>query len=153
MEEKKLSQPLSTRQIIGRIVISIIITLIVVALLRNDCRRVLPFILYSYLLHDYERLQKLKSYLILCGTASAFTLLSFWAINHYQDPSVEEWMFLPLSLLLVQRPLRWLFIEILGREPVVKRRAPALDFFYGIVLIVGSIGINTLAYQLFSAMK
>lgn len=146
------SNPLQSTSIAKKLIlaiIGIIVLFLLIVMMQSDYRFFLPLLLFVYLSCDYQRLRKLKGYLILFGTTIACTLLFAWARNHYEDTLIEFFLFFPLSLLLIQPPLRGLFIALVEREPVVEKPAPSIaDFLYTIALLGGSAGVGYLLNQL-----
>lgn len=137
--------PPNTPSTTRKVVICLLGALAVLAFgvaIQTQYRMLLPILLGTYLTVDYKRLQTRKSYLRLLGLTAFCTILFTAAMLHYQDASMGFALVMPLSLLMIQPPLRWLFISIMNREPVVEKPAPSmLDFVYTIALVGGSMGI------------
>lgn len=132
-------------------IMGVIVLFLLAVMMQSKFRFFLPLSLFVYLSCDYQRLRKLKGYLLLFGVTTVCTLLFTWARNHYEDTLIEFFLFFPLSLLLVQPLLRGVFIALAEREPVVEKPAPSIaDFLYTMALLGGSAGVGYLLNQLLS---
>lgn len=129
-EEERRSNSASTRKIAVWGVIGAITTFMFAISIQREFRALLPIALFSILLASYQPLQKLKGYLAFFTITVVCTGLFIWATDYYQDADMRNLLFFPLSAILIQPPLRGLFIALVGREPVMEKPIPSIaDFF------------------------
>lgn len=88
-----------------------------------------------YLFADYKFLHYNKNYLFSLALALVVLCYGFFLEHRYPSFNgrgfVQIGMALPVFLLLVQRPFRYIFKAIMKREPVVDKPAPSVaDFIY-----------------------
>lgn len=100
---------------------------------------VIGFAVWGWLTFDYKILQVDKLYFSSVGLGLAIFLYGLF-LNKYFDensPMIQSATTMPISLLIIQRPLRLGFIRVMKREPKVEKPAPSLaDFIYIFLLLM-----------------
>lgn len=101
------------------------------------------FGIWFWYILDYKMLQHLSFYLIAFAISIItiiYSYLIFQKLLPFNFRLIKPASYLPIFLLLIQFPLRKLFIAIFKREPVVDKPAPSTaDFFYTIILWMTSL--------------
>lgn len=99
----------------------------------------LSFGLVMWFFGDYKLLQRKKLYFILLGLSTGFAIYGYF-LNRILEESggaknVPLFMSLPMLFLLLQKPFRFVFMQLMNREPVVDKPAPSVaDFIYMLLL-------------------
>ncbi|MDR2118873.1 MAG: hypothetical protein LBP25_05020 [Tannerellaceae bacterium] len=104
--------------------------------------------------HDEYEMLQLKRYYLYCLIMSMAILCYGICIKLLlRDLDVKFFdigCFYPTSLLLSQKPLRWIFIKTYKREPVVdKPPIPLVDFAYTLLLYIAGFFISMFITSLF----
>lgn len=114
----------------------------------------LGFAVWSWFLYDYKMLRSDEYYYKCLALAIGILIIDYFfgrfflTFNGWQrlNPSV----ILPFFFLVVQRPLRFAFIKIMKREPVVDKPSPSLaDGIYTFVLIMLPIIVSIFIFPSF----
>ena len=109
----------------------------------------ISFAVWGWLTFDYKILQIDKLYFGSLGLVLAIFLYGLF-LNDYFDENitmVESATTMPIFLLIVQRPLRLIFIKLMKREPKVENPAPSFaDFVYIFTLWMATILIPVFYY-------
>jgi len=104
--------------------------------------------IWAWFIFDYKMLQYLSFYLIALAISIIVVIYSSFLLSKlfpFDYRFVKTLSFLPLFLLIIQLPLRRLFIILFKREPVVDKPAPSIaDFFYSMILWMSSLIIPIL---------
>jgi hypothetical protein len=99
--------------------------------------------IWGWFIFDYKMLQHLSFYLMALAISILIIIYSSFLIHKLlplDNRFIRSASFLPFFLLIIQFPLRRLFIKILKREPVIDKPAPSLaDFVYTMILWMASI--------------
>lgn len=100
---------------------------------------IIAFAVWVWLMMDYEILQENKLYLMLLGLGLAVLAYGHWLNIHYAYKDKSSLVLIgtsmPILLLMVQRPLRFVFVKIMKRVPKVEKPAPSFaDFIYMVLL-------------------
>lgn len=106
---------------------------------------------FVWLLHDYKLLQVTKLYFKALAIGLAIFGYTYLLQHLSEDKNLEPtFMFaskMPILLLIVQRPLRFTFKQIMKREPVVDNPAPSVaDLVYILILWMASIVVPAIYY-------
>mgnify|MGYP001564472531 CR=1 FL=1 len=101
---------------------------------------------------DYKMLQ-LNRYNLYCFFVAALLFLYGFIVRNYDDHTMEKApifvLSMPLSCILIQRPLRLIFIRTLKREPVIEKPMPTLaDGLYGLILLMSSVLLSNFIEQI-----
>ena len=86
---------------------------------------------------DYRMLRINKYYLRCLGISILFAVYGILLHNKYENN--DSIALSPLILLILQRPIRHLFIKLFKREPNVNNSENLIDFIYILILFLGSI--------------
>jgi len=110
----------------------------------------IAFAVWGWLTFDYRMLQIDKLYFGSLGLGLAIFLYGLF-LNDYFDENimmVQSATTMPIFLLIVQRPLRLIFIRLMKREPKVEKPAPSFaDFVYIFTLWMVTILIPVFYYS------
>ena len=110
---------------------------------------IIAFAVWGWLTFDYKILQIDKLYFGSLGLGLAIFLYGLF-LNDYFDENitmVQSATTMPIFLLIVQRPLRLIFIKLMKREPKVEKPAPSFaDFAYIFTLWMVTILIPAFYY-------
>lgn len=102
----------------------------------------------GWLVLDYKLLQisRYYNYCLLIGVAIFFyNIIANRLITDHLNGLIAFGAVYPLSLLVIQKPLRLIFIRMFKREPIVEKPAPSfLDFVYTMFLLFALLGIPVL---------
>lgn len=116
------------------------------------------FFIFLGMLHwflgDYKMLRVTIFYLRSLGLAVLLILYNMALLrpefidDHRQIEVLTYLSLWPFSLLLIQRPARWVFIRVMKREPVTGSDQDLPDFLYLLIMIGGSV-LTTLSFMKF----
>jgi hypothetical protein len=107
---------------------------------------ILVFSVIIWFHSDYEMLRVDKYYNYSFLIAVANLIYGFLIKDYLPDENIFLYygFYFPLVLLIVQKPLRLVFIRKFDREPIIERTSPFWDTIYGLTLIILTIGIVSL---------
>lgn len=98
--------------------------------------------IWLWFFSDYEMLRIDKLYFRCIFIATSFSIYGIWMFNYFGN-SADVLMFLssmsPLTLLILQRPIRKLYIKHLKREPKIDNHGQFADLMYSLFLMLSSI--------------
>lgn len=95
---------------------------------------------------DYKMLQSDRHYLYSLGIAIGYFLFILTKNGEFNKNVLDFGALYPLTLLVVQKPTRLIYIAILNREPVIDKPPPT--FWDGIYMIVLFFGFGVLPFIL-----
>ncbi len=95
---------------------------------------------------DYKMLQSNKHYVYSLVIAFCYLLFILFYHGTFDDGLLDYGALYPLSLLLIQKPARYIFRLTYKREPVIHK--PILTFADGLYLFVLFIGLSVFPYIL-----
>ncbi|MDD4971980.1 MAG: hypothetical protein PHT07_21345 [Paludibacter sp.] len=98
----------------------------------------------SWFFGDYKMLQinKYYNYCLLLATVSLCYSLLIRHLQPYNTDLIKFSSAFPISLIVIQKPLRLIFIRLFKREPIVDKPAPSfLDGVYMLLLFFSSLSL------------
>lgn len=110
------------------------------------------FVLWCWLFIDYKILRTDSTYLYcmkLSVVFASYGIVLFFMLAEIGHIHLILSSLLPLILLLVQRPMRKLYMKIMKREPKIDSRGKISDVIYTMTLLYVSLGISIYLGQLY----
>ncbi len=106
--------------------------------------------IWLWFFSDYEMLRKNNYYLMCLGISVLYAVYAIALNIHYKDEDNVLMHFgalHPLTLLLVQRPLRQFYVIFFNTEPKVDRHGKFTDLLYTLILFSVTITIPLLIME------
>lgn len=110
------------------------------------------FVLWSWFYLDYRILQTYSTYsncMKLSVVFASYGIVLFFMLAEIGHIHLILSSLLPLILLLVQRPMRKLYMNLIKREPKIDNRGKFSDLIYTLTLFIASLGLIIYIGQLF----
>jgi hypothetical protein len=105
---------------------------------------------WGWLIYDYKILQNDKMYYSSIGLGLAIFFYGLFLSKNFDEniSMIQSVISMPIFLLIIQRPLRFLFIKIMKREPKVEKPAPSFaDFLYIFILWMTTLIILAMYFE------
>ena len=110
----------------------------------------ISFGVWGWLIYDYKILQIDKLYYSSVGLGLAILFYGLFLSKNIDENNsmIQSVISMPIFLLIIQRPLRFLFIKIMKREPKVEKPAPSFaDFLYIFILWMTTLIILAMYFE------
>jgi hypothetical protein len=111
---------------------------------------VVAFSVWFWLTFDYKILQVDKLYFSSVGLGLAIFLYGLFLNEKFDEniPMIQSVTTMPIFLLIIQRPLRLVFIIVMKREPQVEKPVPSIaDFVYIYILWMTTLIVPTIYFN------
>jgi hypothetical protein len=115
-----------------------------------DINYYISFGVWGWLIYDYKILQNDKLYCSSVGLGLAIFFYGMFLNKNFDEnfSMIQSVTSMPIFLLIIQRPLRLLFIKIMKREPKVEKPAPSFaDFLYIFILWMTTLIIPAMYFE------
>lgn len=109
----------------------------------------IAFAVWGWLTFDYKILQVDKLYFSAVGLGLAMFFYGLFLNKNFEEniPIILSVTTMPIFLLIIQRPLRLVFIKLMKREPKVEKPAPSFaDFVYIFILWMATLIIPAIYF-------